>query len=461
MSQAGGHGRDWTPRVAVVGGGVAGYSAAGRLRAAFPGAEVHLYERGRSHHYSACGMTFALEGLYPLERVVLETPEQSGRGGVRVHEGTDVVGIDAAARWLRTSGGADEGPFDVIVVATGRRALVPPVPGAGLPGVLTLSSYTDAERTIELARLARRAVVVGGGAIGLETAVALRSLGLDTTVVEALPHLLPQMLDPEMAAPVRAHLEARGIAVLAGAPVERFEAGPDGRATTVVAPGSALGADLIVVAAGVRPESSLADAAGLDRGPTGGFATDAHLRVTRAGAPVEGVYAVGDCAEVRSAVTGRPTLSPLASTALYQARSVALHLLDGRHEHRPVVAPAVVVVGGLHAGGVGLTSRAAERAGLGPWSVTSKGSDRSRYFPGAGELWVRLVGDRDGRIVGAQAVGPRDVKERMNLLAVAISMGIPPGELAEIERAYSPPLQLLADPMLGALEQFVERAGGR
>ena len=460
MSRVGTHGRDWAPRVAVVGGGVAGYSAAGRVRAAFPEAEVDLYDRGHSHHYSACGMTFALEGLYPLDRVVLESPEQSMRAGIRVHEGADVVGLDPAARRLRTSGGEDAGPFDVIVLATGRRALVPPVPGAALPGVDTLSNYAAAERVIGLARVARRAVVVGGGAIGLETAVALATLGLSVTVVEMLPHLLPQMLDPELAAPVSAHLGSRGIAILAGAAVERFEAGPDGRASTVVAGGKSLPADLIVVAAGVRPEASLAEAAGLERGPTGAFATDAHLRVMRAGAPVEGVYAVGDCAEVRSAVTGRPTLSPLASTALYQARSVALHMLDDRHVYRPVVAPAVVVVGGLHAGGVGLTTRAAEHAGLGPWSVTAKGLDRSRYFPGAGELWARLVGDRDGRIVGAQAVGPRDVKERMNLLAVAISMGIGAGDLADIERAYSPPLQLLADPMLGALEQFVERAGG-
>ena len=455
------HGRDWAPTVAIVGGGVAGYSAASRLRRTFPRAEVHVYDRNRWHHYSACGMTFALEGLYPLDRVVLETPEQSERAGVHVHEGVDVVGLDVATRRLRTSGGAQEGPFEAIVLATGRRPFVPPVPGAELPGVHALSNYGDAERVIELARRSERAVVVGGGAIGLETAVALRALGLGVTVVEALPHLLPQMLGPELAAPVRAHLEARGIAVLTGAPVERFQAGTSGRATTVVAGGAALGAELIVVAAGVRPESTLAAAAGLDRGPTGAFATDAHLRAVRGGAPVEGVYAVGDCAEVRSAVTGLPTLSPLASTALYQARSVALHLMDGRHAHRPVVAPAVVVVGGLHAGCVGLTARAAEGAGMAPWSVTAKGLDRSRYFPGALELHVGLVGDRDGRIVGAQAVGPRDVKERMNLLAVAISQGIGAGELADIERAYSPPLQLLADPMLGALEQFVERAGGR
>ncbi len=461
MSHDGSRGREWAPRVAIVGGGVAGYSAAGRLRAAFPGAEVHLYERSRWHHYSACGMTFALEGLYPLDKVVLETPEQCERRGLRVHEAVDVVGLDGATRRLRTADGADEGAFDVIVLATGRRAFVPPVPGAELLGVNALSNYADAERVIELARGARRAVVVGGGAIGLETAVALAALGAHVTVVEMLPHLLPQMLDPDLAAPVRAHLEARGIAVLAWAAVERFEAGPDGRAAGLVAGGTSLPAELIVVAAGVRPESSLAVAAGLDLGATGAFATDAHLRVMRGGSPVDGVYAVGDCAEVRSALTGRPTLSPLASTALYEARSVALHLLDGRHEHRPVVAPAVVVVGGLQAGGVGLTTHAADRAGLGPWSVTSKGLDRSRYFPGAGELQVRLVGDRNGRIVGAQAVGPRDVKERMNLLAVAISMGVPAEELADVERAYSPPLQLLADPMLGALELFVERARGR
>jgi NADPH-dependent 2,4-dienoyl-CoA reductase/sulfur reductase-like enzyme len=214
------------------------------------------------------------------------------------------------------------------------------------------------------------------------------------------------------------------------------------------------------VAAGVRPESSLAATSGLDRGATGGYATDAHLRVMRGGRPVEGAYAVGDCAEVKHAVTGRPTLSPLASTALYESRSVALHLLDGAHEHRPVVSPAVVVVGGVHAGSVGLTTHSAGAAGLGPWSVTARDLDRSRYFPGAGEIHLKLIGDRGGRIVGAQCVGPRDVKERMNLLAVAISEGLPAERLADVERAFSPAVQLLQDPMLTALDEFIGKARG-
>jgi len=449
----------WAPRVAIVGGGVAGYSAASRLRRTFPRAEVHVYDRNRWHRYSACGMTFALEGLFPLDRTVMQTPDQSRATGLEVDEGVTVESLDLDARRLRLSGGRED-PYDVLVLATGRRAFVPPVPGHDLPGVMTFSNYGDAERVHTLAAKAKRAVVVGGGAIGLETAVALRAGGAEVTVVEMLPHLLPQMLDEDLALPVRAHLEARRIRVLTGAKVDRFVAGPGGGAEAVEVDGERLPSDLIVVAAGVRPETSLADASGLDKGGTGGFATDAHLRVMRKGRPVERAYAVGDCAEVRHAVTGRPTLSPLASTALYEARSVALHLLDGAHEHRPVVSPAVVVVGGVHAGSVGLTTHAAEGAGLGPWAVTVRDLDRSRYFPGAGELHLKLVGDSGGRLVGAQCVGPRDVKERMNLLAVAISEGMAPERLADVERAFSPAVQLLQDPMLTALDEFVARARG-
>jgi len=455
---AAGHDPDrWAPSVAVVGGGVAGYSAASRLRRAFPKAEVHVYDRNRWHHYSACGMTFALEGLFPLERTVIRTPDQYKAAGLEVHEGVTVESLDLAGRRLRLSGGRED-PYDVLVLATGRRAFVPPVPGHDLPGVLTFSNYGDAERVLELAARTRTAVVVGGGAIGLETAVALRAGGAEVTVVEMLPHLLPQMLDEDIARPVRDHLEARRIRVLTDTKVDGFLAGPGGGADAVEVGGERLPADLIIVAAGVRPEASLADASGLDRGGTGAFATDAHLRVMRGGRPVEGAYAVGDCAEVRHAVTGQPTLSPLASTALCEARSVALHLLDGAHEHRPVVSPAVVVIGGIHAGSVGLTTHAAERAGLGPWAVAVKDLDRSRYFPGAGELHLKLVGDSRGRLVGAQCVGPRDVKERMNLLAVAISEGMPAERLADVERAFSPAVQLLQDPMLTVLDEFVVRA---
>ncbi len=448
----------WAPRVVVIGGGVAGYAAARRLDATFPRARIQLFDANRWHHYSSCGMTFALEGMYPLEAVVLHTPEQYASEGIDVHEGAMVSGLDLDGRTV-TTGDGEEVPFDVLVLATGRRPFVPPVEGADLPGVMTLSNYDDAEEVIEAARNARNAVVVGGGAIGLETAVALRRIGAEVAVVEMLPHLLPQMLDEEPAGMVRDHLEEMGIRVLTGVPVGSFNAGRDGRLASVDVLGEEMGADLVVVAAGVRPEVSLAEVAGLDLGATGGLATDEHLRVLQGGEPVEGCYALGDCAEMRHAVTGRRTLSPLASTALYAARSIARHLLDPTHRHRPVVAPAVVAIGDLHVGSVGLTTHAADVAELGPWGLTGVGLDRSRYFPGARDIMLRLVADQEGRVVGAQAVGSRDVKERMNLMAVIISEGIPAERLVDIERAYSPPLQLLQDPLLPLLEELVEASG--
>jgi NADH oxidase (H2O2-forming) len=445
----------WAPRVVVVGGGVAGYAAARRINATFPRARVQLFDRNRWHHYSSCGMTFAVEGMYPLEDVVLHTPEQYDSMGIDVHEGVKISGLDLDERTVATEEG-DEVPFDILVMASGRQPFIPPVEGADLPGVMTLSNYGDAERVIEAAGDARHAVVVGGGAIGLETAVALRAREAEVTVVEMLPHLLPQMLDEEPAGMVRDHLEERGLRVLTGVPVGRFTAGHDGMVASVEVLGEELKADVVVVAAGVRPEASLAKEAGLDVGGTGGFATDEHLRVLRGGEPVEGCYALGDCAELRHAVTGRKTLSPLASTALYGARSIARHLLDPTHHHRPVVAPAVVVIGDLHVGSVGLTTHAAGVAGLEPWGITGRDVDRSRYFPDARDIMLRLVADQEGRIVGAQAVGSRDVKERMNLMAVVISEGIPAERLVDIERAYSPPVQLLQDPLLPLLEELID-----
>jgi NADH oxidase (H2O2-forming) len=240
--------------------------------------------------------------------------------------------------------------------------------------------------------------------------------------------------------------------------ISRFVEGEEGRAVAAELLGEEIPADLFVVSTGVRPEASLADASGLDRGPTGGFATDPHLRVLRDGQPVEGVYAVGDCAEVRHAVMGRRTLSPLASTAVYEARTVSRHLVDPSTEHPPVVAPAVVVLAGLQVGSVGMTANGATHAGLDGWGVDTKGLDRSRYYPGASDIHLRLVGDGDGRIIGAQAVGAQNVAERMNLLALAISEGIPAERLVEVERAYSPPVQLLLDPMMYLLDKFIEVA---
>ncbi len=446
--------KGWSPRVVIVGGGVAGYAVARRLHTDLPRARIDLFDKNEWHHYSACGMTFALEGMYAMEDVVLHTPDEYDRIGIDVHEGVEVTAVDLDDLEVHLSDGG-KARYDVLVLATGRRAFKPPVPGIDLPGVHTLSNLGDGHALAEAIDGAERAVVVGGGSIGLETAVALKARDLEVTVVEMLPHLLPQMLDADMGGVVREHVEAMGVRVLTGVPVGMVEAGDDGRAAGVDVLGETIAADLVVVSAGVLPEVGLAETAGIDLGATGGYATDGHLRVLRGGEPVDHVYAVGDCAEVDHAVLGRPTLSPLASTALYQARTVSKHLVDPTYAHRPVVAPVVVVIGGLHVGGVGLTQHGGEVMGLGTWGLSTSGMDRSRYFPGAEGIHLRLVGDQEGNIVGAQAVGRRDVKERMNLMALVISEGIPAMRLVDVERAYSPPVQLLADPLLGLLEEFI------
>ncbi|NOQ54357.1 MAG: hypothetical protein GQ558_07120 [Thermoplasmata archaeon] len=445
---------EWSPRIAVVGGGVSGYGAARRLHTDFPRARIHIYDRNDWHHYSACGMTFALEGLYPMDGVVLHTPEEYDQMGIEVHEKVEVTGIDLERRTLDTTPG-NPVRFDVLVLATGRNPLIPPITGVDLPGVHTLSNYGDGERLMAAMEGSQRAVVIGGGAIGLETAVALNARGLDVTVVEMLPHLMPQMLDGDLAKVVREHLEGLGIRVLTGMSVGRLDPSPDGRVGSAEVLGESIPADLVVISTGIRPEASLAEVAGLDKGTTGGFATDSHMRVLRTGEPVDRVYAIGDCAEVRHAILGRRTLSPLASTAFYEARTIAHHLVDPTYEHRPVVAPAVVVIGGLHVGGVGVTEGGGAHFGLETWGVTASGLDRSRYFPGADLIHLRLVGDAGGHIVGAQAVASRDVNDRVNLFALVISEDIPAERLVDMERAFSPPVQLLADPLVGLLDEFI------
>jgi NADH oxidase (H2O2-forming) len=449
--------KEWSPRVVIVGGGVSGYAAARRLHRDLPRARIRLIDRNAWHHYSACGMTFALEGLYPLEGVLLHTPQDYEEMGIEVNEGVDVTSVDIDARTARLSAGG-EARYDVLVLATGRRAFKPPVPGIDLPGVHTLSNYGDAELVMEAVKDAGSVVVVGGGAIGLETAMAFRARGLDVTVVEMLPHLLPQMLDADLAQVVRDYLEVKGARVMTGMGVSRVSAGDDGRADGIEVLGEHVPADLVVVSTGVRPEAGLAEASGIDVGKTGGFATDEHMRVLRDGEPVDRVYAVGDCAEVTHAVLGRKTLSPLASTAVYEARTISKHLVDPSYAHRPVVAPAVVVIGELHVGSVGLTEQGAEHSGIGSWGIGASGLDRSRYFPGTERFHIRLVGDGDGNLIGAQAVGMRDIKERINLMALVISEGIAPERLVEVERAFSPPVQLLVDPLMGLLEEFIDLA---
>lgn len=356
--------------------------------------------------------------------------------------GHEVVAIDPAARevLVRAAGGEERLAYDDLVLATGAAAARLDVPGG--ERALPLRDIADLDRlTAALAAGPGTAVVVGAGFIGLEVAENLLARGLDVAVVELADQVLAP-LDPEMAAVVERRLVERGVTVRTGVGIEAV-----GTDDVTLSDGTTLAADLLVAALGVRPESRLAAAAGIEVGERGGIVVDECQRTS---APH--VYAVGDAAQKRDALSGEATLVPLAQTANRHGRLVADVITGRRTASLPVLGTAVVGVLGLTVAAVGWNEKRARAAGRDVRVIHTHPSSHAGYYPGAEPMSLKLLVDAaTDEIVGAQGVGGEGVDKRIDVIATAMRGGLRASDLADLELAYAPQFGSAKDPvnMLG------------
>ncbi|WP_327351273.1 FAD-dependent oxidoreductase [Streptomyces sp. NBC_01304] len=429
-------------KVIVIGGVAGGMSAATRLRRLDERAEIVVLERGAHVSYANCGLPYYLGGtIAERDDLLLQTPaslEARFRIDVRVRH--EVVAIDRAAKTVRVrevKGGREyEETYDKLVLSPGARPFVPELPG--IERARTLRDVSDADRiAAELDAGARTAVVVGGGFIGVEVAENLRERGLDVTLVELAGQVLAP-LDPEMAAPVAEQLQAHGVRVVLGAQLAKVL--PD---AVELADGRTVPADLVLLAIGVRPETTLARAAGLELGPRGGIAVDDAQRTSD-----PDIHAVGDAAEKRDALSGEPVLVPLANLANRHGRLVADALTGRKVGARPATSTAVVKVFELTAAATGWTEKRLRAAGHPYQAVHLHPGSHAGYYPGASPIALKLLLDpRDQRILGAQAVGRDGADKRIDVIATAMAGGLTAPDLADLELAYAPPYGSAKDPV--------------
>ncbi|WP_402463212.1 FAD-dependent oxidoreductase [Isoptericola aurantiacus] len=448
-------------KIVVVGSVAAGTSAAAKARRGSEDAEIVVYERDTDISYSGCGLPYYLGGQ--VETIDELTPRDAAwfaqRYGIDVRTGHEVTAVDAAARTVTVrdlaSGEIFDDDYDELVLATGVSPVVPPLPGADADGVFTLRTPSDATAIrgwIET-RDARRAVIVGAGYIGLETAEQLTQRGLDVTVVEREAHSMPRM-DADVADRVDDELRAHGVDLLTGTRVTAIETSDDGAARAVrveagAGPGSGSGdaertveTDLVVVAVGVRPNLDLARAAGVRVGRTGAIAVDRAGRTS-----VAHVWAVGDVAESFDLITGEPAWVPLGSTANKMGRIAGDALTGGDLEHRGILGTSIVRVFDLAVAQTGLTEDRARAAGFDPVVVHHLKPDRPAYLGGQ-EMLIKAVADRGtGRLLGAQIVGPSGVDKRIDVLATAITFGAKASDLFHLDLAYAPTYATTKDPV--------------
>lgn len=437
-------------RILIVGGVAGGASTAARLRRLDEHAEIVIFERGHFVSFANCGLPYHVGGVIMDEQQLLvATPALfSKRFRVQVHERHEAIAIDTTGQRLTVRNLADGSErsehYDSLVLATGAASIVPPIPGIDLPGIFQMRTIPDA-RAIR-ARIAScgagRAIVVGGGFIGLEMAENLRHRGLDVTLIEKAGQLMPP-IDGEMATPIHQRLVAHGVEVHLGDAVTAFsQSGTE--LTLHTERGLVLTADVVVLAIGVRPDTGLAAKAGLRLGARGGIAVDAGMRTS-----VPGIWAVGDAIEVTDTVLGTQTLLPLAGPANRQGRIAAATICGREAAFRGVQGTAVCGLFGLTVAMTGASEKALRRAGDTDFHcVYLHPGDHAGYYPGAKPLHVKLIyRPSNGRILGAQAVGEAGIERRIDAIAMALQFGATVEQLAEAELCYAPQYGSAKDPV--------------
>lgn len=448
-------------RVLIVGGVAGGASCAARLRRLDESIEIVMFDRGPYVSFANCGLPYYVGNVIADERRLLVASRElfRQRFNVEVYTETEITAIDRGARSisardLRTGDSRAES-YDALVLSPGAAPIRPPLPGVDSPGVFAVRTIPDSRRIRSWIadHKAKRAVVVGGGFIGLEMVENLIHRGLDVAILEKLPQVMPP-LDAEMAVPLMEHLTAKGVQLHLGDGLAGIEERAGGGLFVVAESGARLQADLVVLAIGVRPETGLAKDCGLKLGPRGGIAVDGQMRTSD-----PAIWAVGDVVEVQDVLTGQETVLPLAGPANREGRVAAESIAGRETRFRGVQATAVVGVLGLTVASTGASEKGLRRGGVtGFEKVYLHPGQHAGYYPGANPIHLKLLFSvPEGRILGAQAVGLEGVDKRIDVIATAIQFEGTVHDLAEAELCYAPQFGAAKDPvnLAGMLAQNV------
>ncbi len=442
-------------RLVIVGGVAGGASAAARARRLCEQCEITVFERGPHASFANCGLPYYVGGeIVAVDDLLVQTPESlRTRFNLDVRVNNEVTSIDRTARLVkvreRISGREYEQPYDALILSTGATPLLPLIPGIEREGHFTVRNIPDVERIKAWIKDsgACRAVVVGGGYIGLEMAEQLgRHGGLSVSVVEAFPQVMAP-LDPEMAAWLHLELRKSGVELYLGNPVAAFEAPGEGEtayaSVVVLKGGQRLPADCVVLGLGVRPEASLAKNAGLEIGARGGIRVNEYLQTSDSN-----IWAVGDAVEVRDAVTGAWNLVALAGPANRQGRIAADNIFGRPTRYHGTWGTAILRLFDLTAGCTGANEKTLRAAGIPYQALHLHPGSHAGYYPGAEPIAIKILfAPGTGKLLGAQAVGRDGVDKRIDVFATALKGGMTVHDLAELELAYAPPYGSAKDPV--------------
>lgn len=433
----------------IIGGVAGGATAAARIRRADEGAEIVMLERGKYISYANCGLPYYIGGVISdRERLFVQTPESFGkRFNIDVRVENEVVEIQPKEHTVtirRKDGSQYKETYDKLLLSPGASPVRPPLPGIDSEGIFTLRNVNDTDRikTYLTTKSVKRAVVVGAGFIGLEMAENLHHAGVNVSVVE-MGNQVMAPVDFSIAAHLHQHLTQKGVSLYLEQAVAAFER-KGNEIRVILKSGETIVADMVILSIGVRPETTLAKAAGLRIGETGGIWVDEYLQTSEAD-----IYAVGDAIEFPHPITGKPWLNYLANPANRQGRIVADNMVEGnKYAYEGAIGTAIAKVFDMTVASTGLAAKRLKQLGMEyAVSVTHSGS-HAGYYPDALPLTVKLVfHPKTGKLYGAQSVGYDGVDKRIDQIALLIKQGGTVYDLIRLEHAYAPPFSSAKDPI--------------
>lgn len=436
-------------KIIIIGGVAGGMSAATRLRRLMEDAEIVIFEKGPFVSFANCGLPYYISGeIAERDALLVQTPESlKARFNLDVRPFHEVVKISPEEHTVTVAHDGSEfiEQYDKLILSPGAKPFIPEIEGLSeATNVFTLRNVPDLDQImLALDEEPQEAVVIGAGFIGLETAENLRKRGLNVTIVEKAPHVLPP-LDEEMASFVQAELADKGVKIITSQSATRFE---DKGKVIVLEDGQKLASDVTILSVGVQPENSLAKAAGIETGLRGGILVDEHYETSQ-----KDIFAVGDAILVKQEITGEDALIALASPANRQGRQVADVIAGLERKNKGSIGTAIVRVFDMTAASTGLNERFLQQNQLPYQAIHVSGKDHAGYYPGATDLTLKLLFEpKTGKIYGAQGVGKKGVDKRIDILATAIKGNLTIFDLPELEFTYAPPFGSAKDPvnMLG------------
>lgn len=438
-------------KIVIIGAHAAGVDAASAARKTDRTAEITLITKEKYTGYSRCGLPFVIGGHIPnFNDLIVFPPSFYQMMKLTLKTETTVTNINPTNKTIDTTdktSNSETTSYDSLILTTGAYSFIPPIKGRDKQGVYSLRTIEDGQQIDQAIKNgAKNATIIGAGLIGLETAIALKERGLNTTVIELLPQVLPVMLDKEMAKIVYEMLQQNGLRIIVGKGVDEILGAE--KATAVSVTGEQIPADIIVVATGIRASTELAAKAGIATGETRAIKTTARMETN-----IKDIYAAGDCAESINIVTQKPACPQLGTVAVRHGKVAGINAAGGYALFTGVLGSAVTQLFETQIGVTGLTEFFARREGMETVTGTITSKTRADYYPGAKPIKVKLVVEKESqRIIGAQIIGGEEATQRINALSFAIQKKMTIRELAKADTAYAPPLCETWEPMVLAAE---------